>query len=531
MVVTAAVGAIGRGDETARRLFPVLGCGIVLGLAAACGDAGLPQPLDAGVSAAPDLGEAADATVEVLDAAVPADAGEISRRDASVVVPDAGASADAATVPNDLEIQGWVETFPDKPLQAVLRLTSEVPVGVSIRLVGPGVDREIVRPKLNQQHAMMLLALRSDSTYDVLVDAISADELKGALTLSFQTGELQSGLQSQLNVTVNEPSPDRGYTFFGVTGNSPEYVAVDSEGFIVWHYPLRPWEASAASIIRPLGPGRLLIMLADEFRIIDTAGNTLHRYVQPPEVPSPFHHEGVMLPDGRLLALSSEVRPTQTPDFGPINVLADIVVELDPNSNLLSRWSSFDTLDPTRFPGPLSRQGGSGTLDWTHSNAIDYSPVDDTYLVSVRNQNWVVNVDRATQQVLWKLGEDGDFDLTAGEWFTSQHASAWTSTGELMLYDNGNESSPQRSRAVVYALDMDSMTAQQTWEWRVPFFTPVVGDIDELSSGFLVTAGIGSGPWPASIFEVSNTGQVRWQLEVRGNFVYRAERVAEISPP
>ncbi|NJK88506.1 MAG: hypothetical protein HC923_03305 [Myxococcales bacterium] len=100
-----------------------------------------------------------------------------------------------------------------------------------------------------------------------------------------------------------------------------------------------------------------------------------------------------------------------------------------------------------------------------------------------------------------------------------------------MLYDNGNEKSPPASRGVVYSLDRVNRTAVQTWEWRVPFYTAFVGDIDRLSQGYLITAGAGSGPNPATIYEVSQGGQVLWECQVYDDFVYRSERVKEILPP
>ena len=59
-----------------------------------------------------------------------------------------------------------------------------------------------------------------------------------------------------------------------------------------------------------------------------------------------------------------------------------------------------------------------GFPDWTHTNAILFSPDDGNLIVSVRHQNWVVKVDYAngvgTGDILWKLGYQGDFTLVGG---------------------------------------------------------------------------------------------------------------------
>lgn len=57
-----------------------------------------------------------------------------------------------------------------------------------------------------------------------------------------------------------------------------------------------------------------------------------------------------------------------------------------------------------------------GLPDWTHSNALVYSPSDGNLLLSVRHQSWVLKIDynngAGTGNLLWRLGYQGDFALT-----------------------------------------------------------------------------------------------------------------------
>ena len=58
-----------------------------------------------------------------------------------------------------------------------------------------------------------------------------------------------------------------------------------------------------------------------------------------------------------------------------------------------------------------------------------YSADDHELLLSIRNQHWIVKIDfmdaTGTGEVLWRLGEGGDFKLTDGvdptDWFYAQH--------------------------------------------------------------------------------------------------------------
>ena len=66
-------------------------------------------------------------------------------------------------------------------------------------------------------------------------------------------------------------------------------------------------------------------------------------------------------------------------------------------------WNTFEQLDIARRAAPDNicrgagcpnlgdRSGGIPAEDWTHADSIDYSPDDGNLIVSIRNQDWVVN--------------------------------------------------------------------------------------------------------------------------------------------
>lgn len=486
---------------------------------------------DAGAVASSDASEVvADAEASDPDAG----------RDAGALVPDAGLhdadagrveGPDASVVLDGVRVE--VLAVPGRALQADLRVTAPVPVTFSGRIHGPGVDRRLQSDFEAAEHRQLILILRSLSTYTVDLEVTSVqDGSSVGATAQFTTGTPPTDLQGRLRVVVDQPSADRGITLFGVSSQST-FVGVDHEGWIVWHHqlPATAGFGDVGAIIRPMPDGNLFLMGAGEYYLITAGGQTLRSWTSHPTAPLGWHHDGVLLPDGTLLGLGNELRQGFVPFVGAeANITDDVVVELDPGGSPVRKWSAFDTLDATRFPGPLSRQQLLGGYDWSHGNSVHYRAADDTYLVSLRNQSWVVNVERASGRVAWVFGQDGDFELLEGQWFTAQHASAWFGD-DLILYDNGAESTPRISRAVMYSLDVNAMTARQVWEWRVPFYTPVVGDIDRMSQNWLVTAGGSFGNPPATIFEVTDAGDIRWQLEVEGDFVYRAERVPTLPLP
>ncbi|MFC6786599.1 aryl-sulfate sulfotransferase [Halobaculum halobium] len=81
------------------------------------------------------------------------------------------------------------------------------------------------------------------------------------------------------------------------------------------------------------------------------------------------------------------------------------VVIFDGSGEIGWQWRFDEHTD--QFP---REGGGPYGDDWTHVNDVD--PIgDDTLLVSVRNFDQVIAIDRDTKEVKWTLGEDDNYDI------------------------------------------------------------------------------------------------------------------------
>ena len=112
-------------------------------------------------------------------------------------------------------------------------------------------------------------------------------------------------------------------------------------------------------------------------------------------------------------------------------------------------WNEFNHLDINRQPYSYP--------DWTHTNAVLYSPSDGNLIISIRHQNWLVKIDYnngiGTGNIIWHLGYQGDFtllnadgstDTNPFDWFYAQHGPNFTTTNtsgqfSLVLFDNGDD--------------------------------------------------------------------------------------------
>jgi hypothetical protein len=213
-----------------------------------------------------------------------------------------------------------------------------------------------------------------------------------------------------------------------------------------------------------------------------------------------FHHDLEELDSGNFMVMSFAFADVEYEGEGTLHVAGDMLYEFTPAGELVWSWNAFDHLDPQRrrdgfyipqkITDPLTGEAG---YDWTHGNGIVYRAADDTILLSMRHQDWVIAIDHETGEILWRLGDEGDFTLVGDEyWFFHQHSPEWQPDGSLLLYDNavGNPARPDseaHSRAVRYVLDFDAMTATLAWADDDPkFISALAGDADRMADGHVL---------------------------------------------
>ncbi len=223
-----------------------------------------------------------------------------------------------------------------------------------------------------------------------------------------------------------------------------------------------------------------------------------------------FHHDVTPLPNGHWLVLANtlmNLSSTTTPSLtneSPQAVLGDVIVDLDQNLQPVWAWNEFNHLDPNRHPWIFP--------DWTHTNAIIYSPDDGNLVVSIRHQNWVIKVDyengTGNGNVLWHLGKGGDITLAGGtdptDWQYAQHGPSFFSPNtsgvfSLGLMDNGDDrvfpssvtcgamGAPPclYSTIPVFQMDETGKTATLTFHQIIPAvqYSSWGGDTQQLANG------------------------------------------------
>ncbi len=360
--------------------------------------------------------------------------------------------------------------------------------------------------------------------------------------------------------------------------------ATDLSGNVIWTYT---YTGSTEDFVQPitmLPNGHFLVQISyassipvqkgatvgsgtiDEVREVDLAGTTI-RSVTQAQVASALnaqgytfplgslHHDVLALPNGHMLLLFSTTKSfSDLPGYpGTTNVLGDVLVDVDQNFTPDWVWNSFDHFDVNRHPYLFP--------DWTHSNAMLYSADDHNVLLSVRHQNWIVKIDfedgKGTGNVIWRLGEGGDFKLQGGvdptDWFYAQHepnffTSNTTGVFRLGIMDDGDDrqfpagvicgaggAAPcLYSTAPVLEVDEARRTATLV-EHYVPagsLYSFFGGNVELLANGNL-EADFAAPPGGSVVQEVKGPDgaqQVVWQAVTKGTNQYRAFRMPSLYP-
>lgn len=409
------------------------------------------------------------------------------------------------------------QAYPAVPLGGTLTATTDRATRLAIDVSDGGSHAmTLTTSAAATTHALPVLQLRPGRKYTLRVTALDdAGASSTATPIQYVTPPLPADFPP-LVVRAKDATRD-GLTLFGVgswgaTGPAQDWAylaAVDGAGEVVWYL-----HASASVNHVALSPvGDVRFGVGDGSCVdVSVSGAPRRAWVATARLPAgtslpsgvvgvavdTLHHDVIELPNGHLLALSTERRKitkamcptTYDTDW---DVVADVVVEVEPaTGQIVSKVSMFDLLDPCRRVDPAFKNNfwnsvyGGTSADWTHANSVFHDPTRNAVLVSLRHQDWVIGYRYADDaggkagSLLFKLGPEGDFDLAGdgAQWHYQQHAARVLSNGNVMMYDNGSSrpgtstTSKKKypwSRSLELALDMGgpkgTWTATQVWDY------------------------------------------------------------------
>lgn len=506
---------------------------------------------------------------------------------------------------------------PVAPLAGKLELEANEPVTISLE-VDDGEEQWTLSPggELQTTHRVPVVGLRAGKRHVIRVRAVDAagnealsDELEfDAVSVPDEFPELEL-----VHNDVDRMEP--GYKLIELLrwpeeGPDEEYgliAIVDNQGSVVWYYEVD----HGVEDVRMLANGNIMYMSGrsnSRAFEVDVLGNVVRQWHTntTPEISGEshlvdvdsFHHEIQPMPNGNFLVLSSAVRTfddypsSDTDPDAPrerAHAVDDVLVEFEPDGNVVREWSLMDVLDPHRIAYNSINSGGfwrevypeefeEGLNDWAHTNGVFYDEKSDAFVYSVRHQDALVKRDGQSGDVVWILGPHENWRepwsaylLTPKgelEWQYHQHSPEVTPSGTILAFDNGTHRASafetkmpladSYSRVVEFRVDEDAMEVEQVWSYGgregERFFSSFLSDVDRLpeTGNAHVTDGARrsdaegkqmSEPGPgvhrwARVFEVTHTSpaEIVFELHVKGEppmgwHVYRSEHIASLYSP
>ena len=233
-------------------------------------------------------------------------------------------------------------------------------------------------------------------------------------------------------------------------------------------------------------------------------------------------HEGFITSSGSLIlmAYNSAVRDMSAFSGTTQQQTRDSVIqEIGPEGDLLFEWNSWGQVDVNqckvhRFPD-----------DYAHLNSVSETAAG-SLLASLRGCSQILNIDRKTGEVRWRLGaKDSDFEILGdpvGE-FCGQHTAFESHNGTLIMFDNGGFCHGDRerkhgrfSRLVEYELDLVQKTAtfikDYSFHGESKLYTPTAGSVFETATGNFV---IGWNNTPAPVItEITAEAELALEMTV-----------------
>src|SRR5699024_6128541 len=135
----------------------------------------------------------------------------------------------------------------------------------------------------------------------------------------------------------------------------------------------------------------------------------------------------------------------------------------------LEKWSVWDVWDLNKDP-----QLRELANDRFHFNSVFFDS-EGNYIISTPIENQVWKVNKKSGEIMWKLGDKGDFKMDPETYFYFQHAAHLDRKGNLLVFDNGDFSPNdttkvgKRSRTISFDLDTTQMKAEVKINAELPF--------------------------------------------------------------
>jgi arylsulfate sulfotransferase len=211
-------------------------------------------------------------------------------------------------------------------------------------------------------------------------------------------------------------------------------------------------------------------------------------------------HDVILLNEDHYFVFCNYPRhPSNIPSFlnpAPLECVRAPVIQEIQNGKKIWQWDAGDF--PEFYANSFEDNkfyDTSKPADPIHMNSMALDPADSNLILSFRNLNQIVKINRRSGKIIWRLGgRNSDFSLNAEQIFSGQHDVTVTGPGPtLMLLDNGAIPSRKESRVLEIILDeKQKKVSSYSSRFLVERKAESQGSVSIVGENYLICGGVGN---------------------------------------
>lgn len=367
------------------------------------------------------------------------------------------------------------------------------------------------------------------------------------------SGYFQARSKRSLEYTFyTKDTARKGYILFTSTAPCTRVVVMDMSGHIFYTkksgntlLDFRKWEFngkvfySYAELDSAKEHSNGVVGSRAHIVILDSALNEikqLHLLPFNDVVPGPDQdldlHEHILLSEDHYIVMSNYIKHVNNIPAcllpAPGLKIPAIIIQEVLHGQVVWQW------DATKFPEfylnseELNNFTDTASIqDYAHINGMVIDPRDSNLIVSFRNTNQLIKIDRKSGGIRWRLGgRNSDYPLAVDQVFQRQHYPIFAEDREtLLLFDNGEEKKRPYSRVLAFRLDEENKKVTSFKALNIPgAFSKVRGSVQQIGDNYFICGGSGK-----YIMEInSKTGAINMEIKTNQMSLYRAYFVNDV---
>ena len=220
--------------------------------------------------------------------------------------------------------------------------------------------------------------------------------------------------------------------------------------------------------------------------------------------PALENHDFLVLGENHFITLAyyEKIVDNIPADLSPapgIKVVTPVIQELL-NDRVIWQWVGSD--HPELYATSVEGNDYSNTAqaaDYLHVNSMWVDDKDDNLLISCRNSNQLIKLNRYGEGIVWQLGGiNTNFALPEGTQFLRQHNATYINNGgTILLLDNGLLGVRDYSRVIELDIDELNMTIKAARTFTITGdFIRFAGSVQKFGDRYFIGSGVSPGYTP-----------------------------------